>query len=75
MIFRRSIKLRDDLLEKLQSNKEDHNHFLDLYFVLLYKFEKKTFLEEVSTSKVFRIRPHYDNLCHLATEFCAWEDF
>ena len=27
---------------------EDHNHFVDLYFVLLYKFQRKAFLEEVS---------------------------
>ncbi|XP_064096133.1 mucin-17-like isoform X2 [Macrobrachium nipponense] len=26
---------------------EDHNHFVDLYFVLLYKFERNEFVEEV----------------------------
>lgn len=29
---------------------EDHNHFVDLYFVLLYKFQRKTFLDEVIES-------------------------
>lgn len=32
---------------------EDHNHFVDLYFVLLYKFHRKAFLDEVSTTFIF----------------------
>ena len=26
---------------------EDHNHFIDLYFVLSYKFQRSSFLNEV----------------------------
>ena len=29
-------------------SEEDHNHFIDLYYVLLYKYQRETFLEEVS---------------------------
>ena len=34
---------------------EDHNHFVDLYFGLLHKFERKEFVDEVSQGEVFVI--------------------
>lgn len=37
---------------------EDHNHFVDLYFVLLYKFQRKAFLDEVSITELIVV-----NIC------------
>lgn len=39
---------------------EDHNHFVDLYFVLLYKFQRKAFLDEVSITELIVV-----NICKM----------
>ncbi|XP_037801303.1 uncharacterized protein LOC119596200 [Penaeus monodon] len=44
----RCIRLRSEGMEVPLYTDEDHNHFVDLYFVLLYKFQRKTFLDEVA---------------------------
>lgn len=44
----RCIRLRSEGMEVPLYTAEDHNHFVDLYFVLLYKFQRKAFLDEVS---------------------------
>ncbi|KAG7166497.1 putative mucin-17-like 3 [Homarus americanus] len=46
------IRLRSEGLEVPHFTDEDHNHFVDLYFVLLYKFQRKAFLDEVKALDV-----------------------
>ncbi|XP_042879098.1 mucin-17-like isoform X2 [Penaeus japonicus] len=48
----RCIRLRSEGMEVPLYTDEDHNHFVDLYFVLLYKFQRKTFLDEVKALDV-----------------------
>ncbi|XP_042226561.1 uncharacterized threonine-rich GPI-anchored glycoprotein PJ4664.02-like isoform X2 [Homarus americanus] len=48
----RCIRLRSEGLEVPHFTDEDHNHFVDLYFVLLYKFQRKAFLDEVKALDV-----------------------
>lgn len=47
----RCIRLRSEGMGVPLYTDEDHNHFVDLYFVLLYKFQRKAFLDEVSTAE------------------------
>ncbi|KAK8389574.1 hypothetical protein O3P69_008937 [Scylla paramamosain] len=48
----RCIRLRSEGKGVPLYTDEDHNHFVDLYFVLLYKFQRKAFLEEVKALDV-----------------------
>ncbi|XP_045102614.1 mucin-17-like isoform X1 [Portunus trituberculatus] len=48
----RCIRLRSEGMGVPLYTDEDHNHFVDLYFVLLYKFQRKAFLEEVKALDV-----------------------
>ncbi|XP_045603213.2 LOW QUALITY PROTEIN: serine-rich adhesin for platelets [Procambarus clarkii] len=44
----RCIRLRSEGMEVPLYTDEDHNHYVDLYFALLYKFQRKSFLDEVT---------------------------
>ncbi|XP_053636193.1 serine-rich adhesin for platelets isoform X2 [Cherax quadricarinatus] len=44
----RCIRLRSEGMEVPLYTDEDHNHYVDLYFVLLYKFNRKAFLDEIT---------------------------
>ncbi|XP_050737679.1 mucin-17-like isoform X2 [Eriocheir sinensis] len=48
----RCIRLRSEGMGVPLYTDEDHNHFVDLYFVLLYKFQRKAFLDEVKALDV-----------------------